>query len=231
MNKNLKNTIINNYPIISIIILGLIYLYLELPNNILKQTGGGEKTWTYPPNTPSLYKYRFAFVTLPILLIILIIYYAYYTYAIVPTVSVWDLGLEFFANFQKQFKIAVENPAIGKSSINYKFEITDKMKKSEPELAKFFNMIQLTNNPLSTLYVKAQYFCNTTRPCSCCLDDNYTTYFFGCKNASQCNTDSYNRICKPSNSSSSNKPSNSSSSNKPSNSPSSNKPSNSPSSN
>ena len=74
------------------------------------------------------------------------------------------------------------------------------MKKAEPEIAKFFNMIQLTNNPVSPLYVKAQYFCNTTRPCSCCLDDNYTKYFFGCNNASKCNTDSYNRICKPSNS-------------------------------
>jgi hypothetical protein len=87
MNKNLKNTIINKFPIISILVLILIYIYLNLPNDMdsilnPKQIGG-KPAFQLPPFTPWLYKYRFAFVVLPVLLLLLLIYYIYYNQVIV----------------------------------------------------------------------------------------------------------------------------------------------------
>ena len=200
MNKKIKNILINNYPLISIVILGLIYLYLNTPNNILEQRGG-EPTFDYPPNTPFLYKYRFGFVAFPFLLVCLTIYYAYFTYVITPNYTIWDLGLDFFSNFEAQYKIAVSQD-ISQDDINYKYQIPESMKKSQPELYKFFNMIQLTGSPLSGLYLKSNYFCNSSRPCSCCLDPAYTKYFFGCSDAKNsdkpCSSnEKYKRICQP----------------------------------
>lgn len=198
MNKNLKNTIITNFPILSIIILGLIYLYLELPENVLEQRGG-EKTFNYPSNIPFMYKYRFAFVAFPILLFFAAMYYAYFTHVTLANYNVWDLGLDFFANFQKQYKIAVSQEL---TPIDYTYDVNDAMKSTQPDLAKFFNMIQLTGNPLSAMYIKGQYFCNSIRPCNCCLEDGYVSYFFGCPSAtdtSKCiDQAGYNKTCKPS---------------------------------
>lgn len=197
MNKKLKNTIINYFPIISIILLGLIYLYLELPENILVQTGGANKTWDYPPNIPYMYKYRYGFISIPILLIGVIGYYAYYHYVVLPRTNIWDLGLDFFSKFQEQYLIAVKDKSIGITKINYQFPIPEEMKNAQPDLYDFFNMIQLSGDPKSGLYIKAQYFCNSSRPCNCCLDDNYTKYFFDCPNANKCDTPNYKKICKP----------------------------------
>jgi hypothetical protein len=197
MNKKIKNTIINYYSIISIIVLGIIYLYLELPNNILVQKGGGDKNWDYPPNIPYMYKYRYGLVSIPILLIGLIGYYAYYYHVVISQLSVWDLGYDFFSKFQSQYLLAIKDPNIGIEQINYQYSIPPEMKKAQPDLYKFFNMIQLSGDSKSGLYVKAQYFCNSTRPCSCCLDDNYVRHFFPtCNSASTCSTDNFNKICK-----------------------------------
>ena len=200
MNKNLKNTLITNFPVISIIILGLIYFYLNAPDNTLEQKGGGEKTFAYPPNTPFLYKYRFAFVALPFLLLLLIAYYAYFTYVTVATLTPWNFGHDFFSNFQKQHAIATKKKI---TPIDYTYSVSEDMKEKQPELAKFFNMIQLTGNPLSGLYIKGQYFCSVARPCNCCLDSNYRKYFFECGTSTPSNTpcennDSYRRTCLPS---------------------------------
>jgi hypothetical protein len=198
MNKKLKNIIINYYSIISIIILGLIYLYLELPENILVQRGGGNKNWDYPPNIPLMYKYRYGFVSVPILLLGVIGYYAYFNYVVVPKTNVWDIGHNFFSKFQQQYLIARTDPSIGVDRINYKYSIPPEMKKAQPDLYKFFNMIQLSGDDKSGMYIKAQYFCNSSRPCSCCLDDNYVKYFFPtCQSASNCATENYNTICNP----------------------------------
>jgi len=212
MNKNLKNTLINYFPLISIFILGLIYLYLNTPDNlidntinkIIEQSGGaGTESFDYPPNTPFLFKYRIIFVTIPILLIGVIIYYAYYNNVTVKSLTIWDLGLDFFSNFQKQHKAAIV-AKIDKDDINYNYDPEPAMLEAQPELAKMFNIIKLTANPLSALYIKGQYFCNSARPCNCCLDDNYTEFFFNCVN----NPDSskpkctgnpqYTQICLPS---------------------------------
>jgi len=196
MNKKLKNTLINNYPLISIIILCLIYLYLNAPDNILEQKGG-EPEFDYPPNTPLIYKYRFAFVAFPFLLIGLIMYYAYFTHVVSPSYNMWSLGLDFFSNFQTQYNIAVADPNnISPADINYRYTITPSM---TPDMKKFFNMIQLTGDPLGGMYIKAQYFCNSARPCNCCLNNSYTKYFFDCSivDGSCLTNASYKRICQP----------------------------------
>jgi len=198
MNKKLKNTIINNYPIISIIILGLIYLYLEYPNNILVQSGGAkEKTWSLPSNIPFMYKYKYALISVPFLLVALIIYHAYFDRVVLKQTSIWDLGHDFFSNFQKQYFVAVSNPAIGVDNIKFDYLVPEQLKKNEPDLAKFFNMIQVTADYRSGGYIKAQYFCNSTRPCNCCLDDAYVKYFFGCSSAARCTDPRYIATCKP----------------------------------
>jgi hypothetical protein len=147
MNKNFKNTIINYYPLISIILLGLIYLYLELPENILVQTGGADKTWDYPPNIPIMYKYRYGFVSIPILLIGVICYYGYYYHIVIPQTTIWDLGHDFFSKFQEQFLLVLKDPNVKKTDINYKFEVPPGLKNKSPDLYKFFNMIQLSGDP------------------------------------------------------------------------------------
>ena len=193
MNKNLKNSLILNYPIISLIILGLIYLYLEFPNNILEQTGGDDRSWDYPPNTPYLYKYRFAFAIFPFLLIGVIAYYAYFTHVVVANTNFWSLGHDFFANFQMQYILAKKDPELA-AEINDEFEVP---KNAPPDLAKMFNIIKLTANPRGQAYTKAQFFCNAARPCSCCNDDSYVKYFWpSCRDASSCRDPGYLRLCR-----------------------------------
>jgi hypothetical protein len=143
-----------------------------------------------------MYKYRFAFISFPILLIVVAGYYAYFTHVTMANLTVWDLGLDFFSNFQKQYLIAAGQQI---SPIDYTYDVSATMKSSQPDLSKFFNMIQLTGNPLSAMYIKGQYFCNTARPCNCCLEDGYAKYFFGCPSASSCTNSAYTKICKKNN--------------------------------
>ncbi len=195
MNKNLKNTLILNYPIICLIILGLIYLYLEFPNNIFKQTGGdNDRSWDYPPNTPSLYKYRFAYAIFPFLLLGVTLYYAYFTHVLVPSIDFWSLGHHFFANFQAQYIEAKKDPSLA-GNINDEFEVP---KGTPADLQKMFNIIKLTGNRYGQVYTKAQFFCNASRPCSCCNDDKYVKYFWPtCNSASKCKDPGYLRLCRP----------------------------------
>jgi hypothetical protein len=207
MNKNLKNTLINNFPLISILILGAIYIYLNAPDNLIDTTinkifqqkgGDSVETFDYPPNTPMMYQYRFAFIIFPIILIILIIYYAVFYHISVKNITIWSLGLDFFANFQKQYKAAID-ASVDPKDLDYTYQVLPKTAKENPEFAKFINMIQIASDPLAGLYLKSQYFCNAARPCNCCLDDNYTKYFFNCTNADKsCSTNAqYRSICLP----------------------------------
>lgn len=197
MNKNLKNSLILNYPIISLIILGLIYLYLEFPNNILEQTGGDERSWDYPPNTPYLYKYRFAFAIFPFLLIGVMIYYAYFTHVVVANTNFWSLGHDFFANFQMQYMLASKDPTLA-GNINESYELPQNPP-PPPDLQKMFNIIKLTGDKTGQAYTKAQFFCNAARPCSCCNDDSYVKYYWpNCRDAATCKEPGYLRLCRPS---------------------------------
>jgi len=194
MNKNLKNTIIHKFPIISILILILIYIYLNFPNNINSilqpQQKGGVPLFELPPYTPMLYKYRFGFVVLPILLILLIIYYIYYINQVVKKYTVWDLGLDFFSNFQKQYNDIVK---LNGDPEDYKQLNNPNNTKDQKA---YYNILAITADPLGGLYTKAQYFCNAARPCNCCLDNNYTKYFFNCADASKCTDSKYVKMCK-----------------------------------
>jgi len=201
MNKNLKNTIINKFPIVSILVLILIYIYLNLPNDINsilnpKQIGG-KPAYELPPFTPWLYKYRFAFVVLPILLLLLLIYYIYYSQVVVPSYSMWDMGHNFFSNYQKQTKNLVKGGYTPVYNTYKNLPDAKAMEEMTPDEKALINILQLTQDPLSGVYTKAQYFCNAARPCNCCKDDLYVKQFFNCPSASSCNNAAYNQICNP----------------------------------
>jgi len=200
MNKNLKNSLIHKFPIISILILILIYVYLNLPDFNPTQIGG-KPTYKLPPFTPWLYKYRFAFVALPILLLILLIWQIYYSESVVINYDMWDMGSDFFSNFQKQFKSLKEGGYEPTYDTYTSSKLpTDKQKKEMTEdQLELINFLQISQDPRGALYSKTQFFCNAARPCNCCLDNKYTKEFFNCEGKTCENNSDYLAICKPKN--------------------------------
>lgn len=196
MNKKLQSLLLEKFSIISVIILILIYIYISIPNELLMQKGGA-KTFKMPPNVPILYKYRFVFVFLPFLLLGLLAYYAYYTHVTIPSASLWTIGLDFFSRFQEQYINLVENDKSykGNKLPSYKSKDPDT---TDDNMLKFFNIIRLAGDPLSGLYIPAQYFCNVARPCGCCNNNNYLKHFFNCNSPDDCkNNTKYKQVCLP----------------------------------
>jgi hypothetical protein len=202
MNKKIQSLLLEKFTIITVIILVLVYIYISIPNDILMQKGGAP-TFKMPPNTPMLYKYRFAFIALPFLLLGLAAYYAYYAHVTLPSLTVWDLGHDFFANFQKQYIALVANGGItADSPPTYASDIPEGV--ADKDQLAFYNTIQISADPLSGLYTKAQYFCGAARPCGCCTDNKYLKYFFNCDNPTACEKNAqYIKTCKPNNTTSS----------------------------
>jgi hypothetical protein len=179
MNKKIVHLLTNKLPVISIIILILAYAYLSIPDNYTLQIGGVPIATTVPlpTNTPWKYKYRWVLVGIPILLIINIIYSSMKVSSI-SQISVFDVGKDFFYQFQKQVGIAVTNGSVESSAASsFKYTAIDPTAVADPDTKKLFNMIQLSGDPKSSYYKKAQYFCNSFRPCSCCGLTGYTTFF------------------------------------------------------
>jgi hypothetical protein len=190
MNKKLIHLITNKLPVISVIILILAYIYISIPDNYIVQFGGANNL-ALPKRTPFIYKFRWVLVILPILLFIHLIYSIYFTQVYAPSLTLWDLGKEFFKQFQVQIAKAValkggvadslsgktEKASVGQM-FNYK--TVDKESKeaiNDNDLWRLYNIIQLTGDPLSAGYNGAQYFCNAFRPCDCCSDPEYVKWF------------------------------------------------------
>lgn len=190
MNKKLIHLLTNKLPVISVIILILAYIYISIPDNYVVQLGGSNKL-ALPKHTPFLYKFRWALVIVPILIFIHLIYSIYYTKVYMPSLSIWDLGKDFFKQFQVQMNKAValsggvaesvsgKTPSASVAQMfNYKTVNTNsKEAKSDIDLWRLYNMIQLTGDPLSSGYNGAQYFCNAFRPCDCCSEPGYVKWF------------------------------------------------------
>jgi len=167
MNKKFIHILNNKLPVIFITILGLIYVYLNIPDDYTIQLGGAipEGSMSLPKNTPFLYRYRWLFVAIPFLIIGVIINSLVYSQRV--EISLWDSANAFLYNFAKQNKIANEK----KMKITLQTvpgDLTD-----DPELLKYINMIKLTIFDKSGLYPYAQFFCSAYRPCSCCLEPEF----------------------------------------------------------
>jgi len=179
MNKKLTHLITNKLPIITLLILILSYAYLSIPNNYVLQVGGMvvANTFPLPKNVPWKYKYRYLLLAIPIMLLIYfittVVFYNSYS-----KMSIWDMGKEFFYEFQQQIKNAVQQGAVEDGtakSFNYK-----KIKIEEApdaNIKKLFNIITLAGDPSSQLSKESQYFCATYRPCGCCEMPAYKTFF------------------------------------------------------
>jgi len=98
----------------------------------------------------------------------------------------WDLGKDFFSQFQIQLDKAVKKTqpdsitpsSTAYSLFNYKTVDTSAQEaKDDVDIKKLYNIIQLTGDPKSSGYVNAQYFCNAFRPCSCCKEPGYAEWF------------------------------------------------------
>ena len=190
MNKKIVHLLTTKLPIVSVIILLLAYAYLSIPDNCVLQVGGVDIANTYklPNNTPWKYKYRWVFVLIPILIILHLIYSVYY-YFHIRSLSSWDMGKDFFAQFQNQVKNAISTGAVPSPSKSNDFSYTnvpDPSTTDDPDLKKLFNIIQLTGNPRSGLYTQAQYFCGSFRPCSCCEEPGFKEYFASSGMIEQC---------------------------------------------
>lgn len=188
MNKKIVHLLTHKLPIVTVIILILSYVYLSIPENYTLQVGGVPIATTIPlpSNTPWKYKYRWLLVGIPILLLANIIFSALKV-SNVSKLTVWDLGKDFFYQFQKQVGNAVTTGAVESgNAANFKYTKIDPTATSDPNIIKLFNMIQLSGDPKSTYYGKSQYFCNSFRPCSCCGIPEYTTFFTNMKQ--NCNT-------------------------------------------
>ena len=190
MNKKLIHLITNKLPVISVIILILAYIYISIPDNYVVQFGGANNL-ALPKRTPFIYKFRWVLVMLPILLFIHLIYSIYFTKVYAPSLTVWDLGKDFLKQFQVQMTKAVAlrggvaDSVSGKTEkasvaqmFNYKkIDTNSKEAKSDSDIWRLYNFIQLTADPLSAGYSGAQYFCNAYRPCDCCSEPGYIQWF------------------------------------------------------
>lgn len=194
MNKKLIHLLTTKLPILSVIILILAYVYLSIPETYLLQLGGVDnvKKFSLPKNVPFVYKFRWMLVIIPILILGHLIYSVYFTQVLIPSTTVWDIGKDFFYQFQIELNkhIAlnqVELTPSGSGAItqfSYK-NIPDSITYGGPQgdsapdknLWKFYNIIQITGDPRSIGYTTAQYFCNSIRPCSCCNEPGYIQYF------------------------------------------------------
>jgi hypothetical protein len=179
MNKKLIHLITTKLPIVTLLILILSYAYLSIPNNYALQVGGMTvaNTFPLPKNVPWKYKYRYLLLAIPIMLLIYFISTVLF-YNKVTKMTTWDMGKEFFYEFQQQVKNAVQQGAVedaNAKSFNYKkIKIEDA---PDANIKKLFNIITLAGDPSSQLSKESQYFCSTYRPCGCCEMDAYKKYF------------------------------------------------------
>ena len=113
MNKKLIHLITTKLPIVTLLILILSYAYLSIPNNYAIQVGGVTvaNTFPLPKNVPWKYKYRYLLVAIPIMLIIYFINTMSF-YNNVSKMTTWNMGKEFFYEFQQQIKNAVQQGAV-----------------------------------------------------------------------------------------------------------------------
>ena len=190
MNKKIVHLLATKLPIVSVIILILAYAYLSIPDNCVLQVGGVDvaNTFKLPKNTPWKYKYRWVFVLIPVLIILHLIYSVYY-YFHVKSLTIWDLGKDFFAQFQTQVSLAISTgvvPSPSKSN-DFSYEnIPEPSTTNDPNIKKLINIIQLSGSPGSGLYKEAQYFCASFRPCSCCEEPGFQEYFAPSGMVAQC---------------------------------------------
>ena len=182
MNKKTIHLLTNKLPIVSVIILILIYAYLSIPDNFVIQLGGAP-VLALPRKTPAMYKFRWAFIIVPVLILLHLIYSIYFTQFYLPSLSMWDIGIDFFGNFQKNLQklIALKGgltPSISPITYNYKkVKLTAKEATDDPDIFKLYNSILLNGDPLSVGYLSSQYFCNAFRPCTCCNEKGYVDWF------------------------------------------------------
>ncbi len=182
MNKKITLLLTDKLPIVSLIILILAYIYLSIPDNYALQVGGVvvANTFKLPENTPWKYKYRWLLISVPFLLIFSIIY-SRVVRSNIASLTIWDQGKDFFSQFQREINNAVTGGQVQSAdakNFNYlKLDLNEELKTSNPNTYKLFNVIMQTANPNNSLYQSAQYFCSTTRPCSCCDFPKYKTFF------------------------------------------------------
>ena len=182
MNKKTIHILTDKLPIVSLIILILAYVYLSIPDNYVLQIGGTvvANTFKLPENIPWKYKYRWLLIGIPIFLIFSIIF-SNVSRSKIASLTIWDQGKDFFNQFQKEINVAVTNGQIesaDKKNLHYsKLDLTEDLKKTYPSTYKLFNVIMQAANPNNSLYQSAQYFCTTTRPCSCCDFPKYKSFF------------------------------------------------------
>ena len=171
MNKKFIHILNNKLPVIFITILGLIYVYLNIPDDYSIQLGGAvpEGNIALPKNTPFLYRYRWLFVAMPFLIIGIIINSLVYSQK--TEISLWDSGNAFLYNFAKQNEIAKKEKMKKITLQSVPGEMT-----SDPEMLKYINMVKLTKFDKSGLYPFAQFFCSAYRPCSCCLEPAFKAW-------------------------------------------------------
>ena len=168
MNKKFIHTLNNKLPIISIIILTLVYIYLSIPEDYTIQIGGelAPNMEKLPKNTPFIYTYRWIFVIIPILIIGVIINSFVYSNNVV--VDMWDMANAFFYNFAKQDGLA---KAAG-YKINLSTDPAD-LGVTDPDMIKYINYYKISTDIKGGVYPYAQFFCSSYRPCSCCLERSY----------------------------------------------------------
>ena len=167
MNKKFVHILSNKIPMISIILLILIYVYLNIPDDFTIQLGGAPPAGNIPlpKNTPFIYKFRWLFVAIPFLILGVIINSIVYSRNVEP--SLWDSANAFLYNFAKQDQIAK------KANLKITLQSVPKDIATDAEQLKYINMVQLTKFDKSGLYPYAQFFCNAYRPCSCCLEPEF----------------------------------------------------------
>jgi len=147
MNKKTVKLIQYKYPIVVLIILILIYTYLNIPDNV--QRGGAVSNGTI---------IKLLILLLPVFLLVPLGSAMRDYYFVYPYVTMWDMGQGFFSGYRKA--------ALAPSGTI-----------DENDLRLYSDINRISSKPTEPLYIHANYFCEVARPCNCCLIDDYVKYF------------------------------------------------------
>ena len=150
MNRKISS---NVSIILLLVILGLSYIYMSMPNNYMIQMGGDSPP--IPPECiPFTYKFRYLFYFFFIFLIIVIVrFFIYFQYASKYSYS------DFIKMFLNMY--AADTNAISNKTI------------SDYEQNNYNSMITALTQGTGQYAKYASAFCNTISPCSCCSEPGY----------------------------------------------------------
>jgi hypothetical protein len=150
MNRKISSNI---SIILLLIILGLSYVYMNLPNNYVIQIGGAEPP--IPPECiPITYKFRYIFYFFLLFMILVVVrFYIYYRSA--SQYSFSDFMQKFF-NLYGENTNGIKNKTI---------TTTDK--------SNYDTMLSALTEGSGQYAKYASAFCNTVSPCSCCNEPGY----------------------------------------------------------